>query len=971
MSNAVFNVVTMNDNTIYGGAGDDTIYGTDGSDTLYGQSGDDYLSGGNGNDILYGEEGNDTLSGGAGNDTLSGGAGTNTLTGGAGTDTFVHSGGNDTVTDYVSSTEWLDLSGGVISAGELVNDGKDVKYTVGNGSVTITDGAGKVARIRSGRGSYTSSAKALVLGADYSGEINAGAHLGSVTIISGKATSNAVTIKGNGNDNLIYGGSGSDTIYGGNGSDTLYGQSGDDYLSGGNGNDILYGEEGNDTLSGGAGNDTLSGGAGKDTFVHYQTYGNDTVMDYESGDTIYIASGSISKTTINSGNTVYSIISQGEGEGISLIGEPSGSWIVIRDDSDTGDGKDVVFTVGNGSVTLKNASDKVISIIDSHGSYTVSADNIVLNNDYSGLMDARVFFDSVTEINGQNAINAVTLNGNGNNNILYGGSGSDILKGGAGNDGLYGGAGNDIFWYDSGNDTIYDYEVGQDTIQLASSSVTGSRVSGNDILLNLSNGGTITLKNMAGQTIDYIDPDGNSFSVTPVVTQQSVIKSFMYALDHAMRITVDNVETVLNEVVNYASCGKFETWGGLINSFIGDIQTYAKMEEGHNYDFTWTKDESGNWKRVPESGIDSFLKNYCGIDLTNADTGAITGVDAGSGTVKTADSVVPETGTMNDLTVPTSNETTINGLTITWPNTVNVQQETIVNALNTWWIEEGLNLIEESYGLSFTEEGTTVSNIDVKFVAEDNSTLAYVNNWSNSSTGNCTQLRLSINMNHFNEIDLSDVNGYAGETSGSLDRTIAHELTHAVMAANIAGFSKLPKCIKEGAAELVHGIDDFRPDDILWLSNLGREGTFTRTTYYSDGRTETAELSYSETRLQDLQEALSIDGTDSYVYAGGYMLLRYFAKQSAENYGNVINVASANVAVSDLSESVASAASLLWTEETPAMIADTGSELTSSTLSVTNAMLTPLDSTGSDLYGADSLSAGLFSDTNKNQSFLG
>ena len=101
------------------------------------------------------------------------------------------------------------------------------------------------------------------------------------------------------------------------------------------------------------------------------------------------------------------------------------------------------------------------------------------------------------------------------------------------------------------------------------------------------------------------------------------------------------------------------------------------------------------------------------------------------------------------------------------------------------------------------------------------------------------------------------------------------------------------------------------------------------------------------------------------------MLLRYFAKQSVENYGNVINVASANIAANDLSESVASAASLLWTEDTAAAVADTGNGLASSMTAVSNAMLMPLDSTGSNLFGADPLSAGLFSGTEKEQSFLG
>ena len=40
---------------------------------------------------------------------------------------------------------------------------------------------------------------------------------------------------------------------------------------------------------------------------------------------------------------------------------------------------------------------------------------------------------------------------------------------------------------------------------------------------------------------------------------------------------------------------------------------------------------------------DIFLRDYCGIILDNADTGAITGWDAGGLSIKTADNVIGET----------------------------------------------------------------------------------------------------------------------------------------------------------------------------------------------------------------------------------------------------------------------------------------------------------------------------------------
>ena len=109
-----------------------------------------------------------------------------------------------------------------------------------------------------------------------------------------------------------------------------------------------------------------------------------------------------------------------------------------------------------------------------------------------------------------------------------------------------------------------------------------------------------------------------------------------------------------------------------------------------------------------------------------------------------------------------------------------------------------------------------------------------------------------------------------------------------------------------------------------------------------------------------------------YKYAGGYMLLRYLAKQAAENCGSVVSSGSSNIISNSVSDSIASAASMLWADDSTAVITNTGSELTSSMTAISNAMLTPPDSTGNDVFGADSLSFNLFSDKkNSGLNFLG
>ena len=173
--------------TLYGNAGDDTIDGGSGSDKMYGGLGNDTYTvnstgdlvseaGGGGTDtvkssvtlslsdttivqgdvenltltgsnaingtgnalanvitgnsvsnVLSGLDGADTLDGGAGRDRLIGGAGADSLTGGGGADAFVFqatAGGVDTIADFVSRTDYFEISasgfGGGLVAGTSV-----------------------------------------------------------------------------------------------------------------------------------------------------------------------------------------------------------------------------------------------------------------------------------------------------------------------------------------------------------------------------------------------------------------------------------------------------------------------------------------------------------------------------------------------------------------------------------------------------------------------------------------------------------------------------------------------------------------------------------------------------------------------------------------------------------------------------------------------------------------------------------
>ena len=307
-----------------------------------------------------------------------------------------------------------------------------------------------------------------------------------------------------------------------------------------------------------------------------------------------------------------------------------------------------------------------------------------------------------------------------------------------------------------------------------------------------------------------------------MASQQNIIKNFVSSLDNTTLSGTAALDEAVSSVSNYSS------WQNLIDTMVSDAAVY----EGHSTD---------------------FLKDMCDIVLDNEDTGAITGSDAG-GTTKTAESIVIENGSW---TYPSETSTTYaSGLTVNWPDSSSLSdtEKWIVGALYTWWIPSALTLVNSSYGINFNEDGTTVKSLTLGFI--NNPFSSALASTSSSKTGQKTEdLTIKINMSHYSDLDTSDKNGSASGSNVYLDRTIAHELTHAVMAANIDYFFQLPTLFTEGVAELTHGIDDRRRDDI---DSLG--GSSNR-----------------------LKNALSGSSSNSNIYSAGYMLLRYLAKQASYN----------------------------------------------------------------------------------------
>ena len=235
-------------------------------------------------------------------------------------------------------------------------------------------------------------------------------------------------------------------------------------------------------------------------------------------------------------------------------------------------------------------------------------------------------------------------------------------------------------------------------------------------------------------------------------------------------------------------------------------------------------------------------------------------VTISSGTLTSGNATV---GTVESVSPAVMNFTT-RGLTIhvgdgtaTSYNALTSAQKMMVAALFKWWAGESLELNEDSYGIGFESDTAKVTDITLSFENLGGSTLALVSSQYRGGDEQVTQLQLKISTAYYSTFDPTNKNGVSSSSgAGYLDRTLAHEFTHAVMSTNINNFSYLPQFVKEGMAELTHGIDDERGYEIF-------------------------SLAYNSSSLSS---ALSLSDTstgNSIAYSGGYMFMRYLAKQAA------------------------------------------------------------------------------------------
>ena len=230
------------------------------------------------------------------------------------------------------------------------------------------------------------------------------------------------------------------------------------------GDDLISAFETADTLSGGKGNDQLYGGAGNDVYQYGSGDGNDVITDTQGTDIIELGT-----------NIVQSQVT------------------AIRD----GYNNLILRFSDGGSIVVTNA-------FDSSGNFTANSIETIKFADNSTWNLTRLQSEVVKET-GQ------LIQGTESDDKLVGTIAKDIFNGTTGNDQLSGLVGNDTYQYafGDGNDIIVD-KGGIDRIEFTQG-VTQSnlvaRAKGNDLILLVSDGGSITVKNMfAAPSQTSVDP---------------------------------------------------------------------------------------------------------------------------------------------------------------------------------------------------------------------------------------------------------------------------------------------------------------------------------------------------------------------------------------------------------------------------------------------------------------------------------
>jgi len=262
---------------------------------------------------------------------------------------------------------------------------------------------------------------------------------------------------------------------------------------------------------------------------------------YNSGNNTYTLDGNIYVGTIWDGNGNDSLDSSGysgssvldlrEGlENITKVGETY-SWNAFGaniENAISGNGNDNIYGNSLNNYIKANAgSDKIEGFAGDDDLRSNTGNDTIDGGEGNDFVRGGKDSDTVSGgagsdwVNGNNQNDIVngdsgndTIHGGKNNDTLHGGSGDDFVYGDKGNDILFGDAGSDrfVFKNDFGSDSIEDFEVNTDIIAISRSLVSdldsllsSINYSNNNAIINISDIGSINIKNITDNGLDVDD----------------------------------------------------------------------------------------------------------------------------------------------------------------------------------------------------------------------------------------------------------------------------------------------------------------------------------------------------------------------------------------------------------------------------------------------------------------------------------
>ena len=685
-------VITLTDNADNETYSDDnvTVDALKGHDKISVEGNYISINAGEGNDkitIEYGAE-EVTIYGGKGNDQITNNQAANTVY------EYATGDGNDIIIGYNENDSV------VITKGSYSYDvsGNDFIITVGNGKITLKDSAKKTVTIVDERGISETISPITPLPDGW-------------TYDKTKTKVTATRSADNYLDLTESYGDGVEVVDASkiNGDVEIYAHD--------NGVSIKSGGQA-DSITGGAGNDIVSLGAGKDSYVY--NGGDDIFQDYAEG---------------------YDVI-RIDIDGISA---DNASQQIQRSTN----GADIVYTLKNnqGTLTVKNAANKKIAVIDSNDNEIIFDElpsGWKYGNSDKTLVTATIksaqhidltegYGEGVISVNAALVTDAIEIIGNGLNNSISGGKGADTIHGGEGNDIISLGNGADTYIYSGGDDTITDY-ASVDVIQIDNNEINFIDIDDSkstEVVYYTDNNGTLTIKKSGNKKINadeitILDENGDKYTITPAIPDGWSLNSAKNKLTATVAapseaeidltkaygdgvVSVDaskvtsGVEIYCNDLGNYIKGSK----SGGATIYGGDGNDTVSLGGGADV-------------YIYQGGGDDTILNYATVDAIKFDTDNIN-INSIKATVSGSD-IIYNIKDVGKLTVKKGNGKNI---TLIDSNdeefTLSTSSKNV--AENIWFLEDDNNFVASDID-SITENKFTVTEIqnynNEDFAQDDN-----------------------------------------------------------------------------------------------------------------------------------------------------------------------------------------------------------------------------------------------------------